>query len=60
VSYVSGASLAIPSDLARKLGGFDEHYCPAYGEDSDLAFRVRVAGRRVLYQPSPSSSTSRA
>ncbi len=51
VSYVSGASLAIPSDLARKLGGFDEHYCPAYGEDSDLAFRVREAGRRVLYQP---------
>ncbi|HVE52632.1 MAG TPA: glycosyltransferase, partial [Ramlibacter sp.] len=29
----------------------DTAYVPAYWEDTDLAFRVRAAGRRVLYQP---------
>lgn len=51
VDYCSGASLMITSALWNQLGGFDEHYLPAYGEDSDLAFRVRQAGYRVLYQP---------
>lgn len=51
VDYCSGASLMISRELYDRLGGFDEHYVPAYGEDSDLAFRVRQAGYRVLYQP---------
>ena len=51
VDYCSGASIAVPRDLWEELGGFDDAYAPAYGEDSDLAFRVRRAGRRVLYQP---------
>lgn len=49
--YCSGASLLIPKALWDQLGGFDEHYLPAYYEDTDLAFRVRAAGKRVMYQP---------
>lgn len=49
--YCSGASLLIPMALWRQLGGFDEHYLPAYYEDTDLAFRVRAAGKKVMYQP---------
>lgn len=49
--YVSGAALAIPRALFAQLGGFDARYAPAYYEDTDLAFVVRDAGRRVLYQP---------
>lgn len=49
--YVSGASLLIRRALFAQLGGFDEVYVPAYCEDSDLAFRVRQAGFKVLYQP---------
>lgn len=49
--YVSGAALALPLHLFRQLGGFDTRYAPAYYEDTDLAFRVREAGLRVLYQP---------
>ncbi|PJK00580.1 glycosyl transferase [Lysobacteraceae bacterium NML91-0213] len=49
--YVSGAALAIPRALFDEVGGFDTRYAPAYYEDTDLAFAVRVAGRRVLYQP---------
>ncbi|MGE0725670.1 MAG: glycosyltransferase family 2 protein, partial [Alphaproteobacteria bacterium] len=49
--YVSGAALMVPRDLFLDLGGFDRHFAPAYYEDTDLAFRVRAAGHRVLYQP---------
>ena len=49
--YVSGAVLMIPAVLFRDLGGFDARYAPAYYEDTDIAFAVRAAGRRVLVQP---------
>jgi GT2 family glycosyltransferase len=51
VDYCSGACLLIRASLFRQLGGFDARYAPAYYEDTDLAFRVRQAGRKVLYQP---------
>ena len=51
VDYASGAAIAIPRQLFLDLGGFDTRYAPAYYEDTDLAFAVRAAGRRVLYQP---------
>ncbi len=49
--YCSGACLAIRSDLFEQLGGFDTRFAPMYYEDVDLAFAVRAAGRRVVYQP---------
>lgn len=49
--YCSGACVALPAPLWRELGGFDPAFAPAYYEDTDLAFRVRATGRRVLYQP---------
>ena len=51
VDYCSGASIMVRAGLFRQLGGFDERYVPAYFEDADLAFAVRAAGLRVLYQP---------
>ena len=52
VDYVSGASILVPSDLFRELGGFDNRYAPAYYEDTDLALQIRARGRRVIVQPS--------
>lgn len=49
--YCSGASLLIPTEFFRELDGFDTRYVPAYCEDSDLAFKVREAGRQVYYTP---------
>jgi len=49
--YVSGACLAIRRDAFLQLGGFDNHYAPAYYEDTDLCFRMRSIGKRVIYQP---------
>jgi len=49
--YVSGACLAIEKSLFESLDGFDRYFSPAYYEDTDLCFRVRQQGLRVLYQP---------
>src|SRR4029079_13793048 len=51
VDYCSGACLAIPAALFRDLGGSDLRSAPAYYEDTDLAFAVRAARRKVFYQP---------
>ena len=51
VDYISGAAIMIRADLWKSIGGFDERYAPAYCEDSDLAFEVRKAGYKVMYQP---------
>ena len=51
VDYVSGASMVLPKTLWERLGGFHPQYQPAYYEDVDLAFRVRQAGYKVIYQP---------
>lgn len=51
VDYISGASIMIRRELWESIGGFDERFAPAYCEDSDLAFAVRKAGYKVLYQP---------
>nr|MBA3968062.1 glycosyltransferase [Nitrospirales bacterium] len=51
VDYCSGACVLIKTEVFKTLGGFDDIYAPCYCEDSDLAFRVRKMGLRVLYQP---------
>lgn len=49
--YCSGAAILIERALFQALGGFDPRYAPAYYEDTDLAFAVRAAGRKVYYEP---------
>ena len=51
VDYVSGASIMMRADVFRSMGGFDDHYAPAYYEDTDIAFRVRERGMKVYMQP---------
>ena len=51
VDYISGAAILLSNALWKQIGGFDERFAPAYCEDSDLAFEVRKAGYRVVYQP---------
>ncbi len=51
VDYVSGAALCVRRSLWEQLGGFSDELAPAYYEDTDLAYKVREAGYRVVYVP---------
>ena len=51
VDYCSAACVMIPKSLFERVGGFDPKYAPAYYEDTDLAFKIRREGFKVLYQP---------
>lgn len=52
VDFVSGAAIMLPSELWRTLGGFTDAFAPAYFEDTDLAFKVRDSGHKVVFVPS--------
>lgn len=49
--YGSGCSVMTPTSLLQEIGYFDLQYRPGYYEDVDYAYKVRRAGRRVIYQP---------
>lgn len=49
--WVSGAALMIEASMFGELNGFDDAFAPGYYEDTDLAFRVRARGKRVVMQP---------
>lgn len=51
VDYCSGACLLVRADAFHQLGGFDQRYSPAYYEETDLCFRLRERGYRVIYSP---------
>ena len=51
VDYCSGAAILLRRDLLERLGRLDEYFAPAYYDDVDLAFSVREAGLRVVYEP---------
>ena len=44
------AGMAIRKDLFERIGGFDDDYL-IYGEDTDLSWRVWLAGYQILYFP---------
>lgn len=49
--YVSGASLAVRTQVWKDLGGFSSEFLPAYYEDTDLCFQAKRAGWSVYVQP---------
>ncbi len=51
VDYLSGAAIMLSKSVWQQVGGFSEAYCPAYFEDTDLAFKVREAGYKTVYAP---------
>jgi GT2 family glycosyltransferase len=51
-AYIVGADLMIRTALAHKMALYDEDF-GAYSEDTDLCYRVRQAGWRIVYISSP-------
>lgn len=50
VDWVSGCCMLFPREVFGAIGTFDEGF-PLYGEELDIASRLRDAGRSVLYTP---------
>ncbi len=51
IPVICGACMVIKKSLFKKIGGFDERFF-LYFEESDFCYRVKKAGKRVLYWPS--------
>jgi GT2 family glycosyltransferase len=53
VMTVRGCNMSFRRDLLLRLGGFDTHLRPpfCFREDSEMSFRVRREGYRVVFEP---------
>lgn len=49
--YVASCNMACSKSLFARLGGFDESFPKAAGEDVDFAFRARALGVGVEFEP---------
>jgi glycosyltransferase involved in cell wall biosynthesis len=49
VRYLGSFSLAMPKSVLEQLGGFDESFPTACGEDTDLTYRVAALGRQLKF-----------
>ncbi len=49
--FLTTNNAAYRADALRAIGGFDESYDGAAGEDRDLHARLRAAGHRLVYAP---------
>ena len=50
-SWASGACSLIPTSLFKTVGGYDAESFFMYCDDVDLSWRVRLLGKKVIYQP---------
>jgi GT2 family glycosyltransferase len=51
VEQPAAACLMVTRRALESIGGFDEHFRPAWFEDVDLCRRIRNQGGRIQYQP---------
>jgi GT2 family glycosyltransferase len=51
-SWASGACSMVPVSVVREIGGYDSRSFFLYCDDVDFSWRVRLAGYRVVHQPS--------
>lgn len=51
VKALGSYNLALPKKVLQELGGFDETYLTASGEDNDLCYRIIKKGYKLVFAP---------
>ena len=51
VDFLGSFNVAFRRDAFEAVGGFDESYLQASGEDNDLAYRLHDEGGRMIFNP---------
>jgi GT2 family glycosyltransferase len=51
VDYVTAAAMALRLDMLEQIGYLDVGFFPIYYEDTEICYRARDAGYRVVYVP---------
>lgn len=51
VSILSGACVAMRTDIFREIGGFDAEHTPSAHSDIDLSYKLLEKGYRCVYTP---------
>ena len=51
-SWASGACSMVPMSVIREIAGYDSHGFFLYCDDVDFSWRARLAGYRIVHQPS--------
>lgn len=49
--YLPSLNLSLPRSIFTAVGGFDERFSGAAGEDIDLGFRLRARGYQLFFAP---------
>lgn len=49
--YLPSLNFSLPRTIFNAIGGFDERFSGAAGEDVDLSFRLRAQGHRLFFAP---------
>jgi glycosyltransferase involved in cell wall biosynthesis len=50
-AFLTSNNVAYRADLVREVGGFDEAFSSAGGEERDLHARLRARGRKLVFAP---------
>ncbi|MDB5395911.1 MAG: putative glycosyl transferase [Rhodospirillales bacterium] len=51
-AWAAGACMMVPVRVAKAMGGFDAASFFLHCDDVDLSWRIRIAGLKIIYQPS--------
>lgn len=49
--FIAASAWLLPVPILRKTGGFSSLFYPAYGEDNDLIFRMKLHGYKTGFVP---------
>lgn len=51
LDWVGSYSAAYKKEIYKKMGGFDESFPIASGEDSELSYKIQESGQKIIFNP---------